>query len=158
VRINASQLQAPPGAFHRNRPSRARLVAHLGGSVGLKLAVLQLNHSQKLRKMVLCFFCLHSCRQNSRASAIVAIPRVICETYFAPRQTYFALMIETGIGVGKTTDGEQGAGLPVPGGQGEALRGEPARPGYSGGAAAHVVVRCPLRRGHAWTRSVRGSS
>jgi hypothetical protein len=32
--LNAPQLQAPPGAFHRNTPSRARLGARLDGSVG----------------------------------------------------------------------------------------------------------------------------
>jgi hypothetical protein len=58
--LNASQLQAPPGAFHRNTPSRARLGARLDGSVGLKLAVSQLNHSQGLRKMVLCYVYLHN--------------------------------------------------------------------------------------------------
>jgi hypothetical protein len=61
--LNAPQLQAPPGAFHRNTPSRARLGARLDGSVGLKLAVSQLNRSQGLRKWF-CVPCVYIIRDK----------------------------------------------------------------------------------------------
>ena len=78
--LNAPQLQAPPGAFHRNTPSRARLGASLGGSVGLKLAVSQLNRSPELRKMV-CVVCLYIVKKFPLGS-LLAQRGFCCNTYF----------------------------------------------------------------------------